>query len=795
MDAFPIFRSTVLKLVVPTGLIAAIGAVVIGALIILAAWGQDRVAYQDSVSHVRAEFDRLQRHLARITTETARRDKVVNNLTVDVAPVWTNYHVASNPADGLVIDTTYVIGPAGQDPQAVQADGTAGGDPFSRFSGGIDLLVERARQGTVTASGILRDPDYLHLASARRLATYRVENGEEIPVPTDWILLMTVALDADVLTHLEEHVWFFDLSLASDAPQNGVPSVPLTLTDGSPGGFLVWSPPAPGREMLTWLLPSYALVLAALGGLAVLFVRYAIRTARSLEEKTNAVVAEKRRAETYLDIVGTVVIALDENFRITRINREGRELLGHPDDDDLVGMDWMDTFVPPERLGEVGEHLLSLLHGDTKTFHRTEYDVIARSGARKLISWTNTVIRDSDGTIVGTLSSGTDITERKRAEETLLDFQARFKAILDHSPSVIYVKDLEGRFVFANHAFLRVTAEDVIGKTDFDFLDADIAARLQALTREVVVTRTTRHMEFVIQTPDGPTNVVTVHFPIIDGKGEVSGVGGIGTDITDIENARMSAQQLRSELAHVLRVRTAGEMATSFAHELNQPLTAIKNYVTGMNRRLRSGGAKPEDMTRVLEIVGEQAQRAGDIVRGIRKLVQRESSDFEDCDVNNAIRDVVSLIANEAIHCDAKIETDLADGLPPVPANTVQIQQTILNLARNAMEAMERSKTDRNRRQLTIASTRIDNDTIRVSVIDTGPGISKGIGTNIFKPFFSTNDQGMGMGLPICRTIVETHGGKIWFQSVPDEGTTFHFTLPIHLSPKDRSLEAVAADD
>ncbi len=795
MDTFPIFRTTVLKLVVPTGLIAAIGAVLIGALIVLAAWGQDRIAYEDSISHVRAEFDRVQRHLAMVATDTAFWDEAVDNLVVNFNPVWASDNISTHMARTRGIDSSYLIGPAGQIRFAFSKDGDAGSGPFKRFSGGTDLLVDRARQSTEAVTGILRDPDNLHLAAARVLTSYRVENGKEIPIPTDWVLLITTAFDSDALSHIEEHVWFFDLALASEAPPEGLPSVPAILTDGSPGGFLVWQPPTPGREMLAWLLPSFALVLAVLGGLAALFVRYAIRTARSLEEKTNAVVDEKKRAETYLDIVGTVVIALDENARITRINRKGRELLGHAEDD-LTGINWIETFVPSECRGQVGEYLLGLLQGKAEDFYHSENEIITRYGERKLISWTNTVIRDSDGSIVGTLSSGNDISERRRAEETLLNFQARFQAILDHSPSAIFIKDLEGRFVFANRAFCRRTTHtDVIGKTDFHFLDMDTAAKLQAVARDIAANRTTHNMEISVPTPQGIRKIVTVHFPVVDGKDEVVGIGGIGTDITEMETARDAAQNLRSELAHVLRVRTAGEMATSFAHELNQPLTAIKNYVTGMTRRLRSGGAKPEDMTRVLEIVGEQAQRAGDIVRGIRKLVQRESAEFEECNVNGAIQDVVTLIANEAIHCDVQIETDLADDLPSVPANTIQIQQTILNLARNAMEAMERGQSDRTRRQLTIGSDRTDEDTIRVSVADTGPGIPETAGSNIFKPFFSTSKQGMGMGLPICRTIVETHGGKIWFQSRPDKGTTFHFTLPVHLSPADRSDEPAFADD
>ena len=137
-----------------------------------------------------------------------------------------------------------------------------------------------------------------------------MEDGKEVVEGTDWILLLTIALDAEFLGRLASHVWFSDLSLTLDKPPEGSPSLPVTLMDGSVGGHLFWHPPAPGKEMLKWLLPACAVVFAALGGLAIVFIRYAIRTARSLEAQTIAVVDEKWRAETYLDIVGTIVIAL-----------------------------------------------------------------------------------------------------------------------------------------------------------------------------------------------------------------------------------------------------------------------------------------------------------------------------------------------------------------------------------------------------------------------------------------------------------------------------------------------------
>jgi len=325
--------------------------------------------------------------------------------------------------------------------------------------------------------------------------------------------------------------------------------------------------------------------------------------------------------------------------------------------------------------------------------------------------------------------------------------------------------------------------EDVVGKTDFDFLDDQTARRLDAIDREVMETRQTRQTEIAMMTLDGPRTIVSMTFPILDENGTLIGIGGIGTDITEHEQAKVAAQKLQADLAQVLRLGTVGEIASGLAHEINQPLTAVMNYAVGMLRRLRSGGVQPEDTIRVFEIIAEQARRAGDIVRRMRQFVRREGPGFSEANINRAIREAIDLVTADATALHVAIEFDLDESLPPILADAVQVQQAILNLARNALDAMTGETAAVLPRRLTLKTRQTGSGMIEVTVGDTGPGIPERIRSRVLDPFFSTRKGAMGMGLPICRTIVTTHGGTLWFTTGPDKGTSFHFTLPVAPQP------------
>jgi C4-dicarboxylate-specific signal transduction histidine kinase len=252
---------------------------------------------------------------------------------------------------------------------------------------------------------------------------------------------------------------------------------------------------------------------------------------------------------------------------------------------------------------------------------------------------------------------------------------------------------------------------------------------------------------------------------------------GLIGEIAERKHAEHEAHVLQTELAHVHRLSTMGEMATGLAHELNQPLAAITSYAQGCVQRLRSKKAKPEEMLDTMDKIAAEARRAGGIIRRVRSFVRKENPRWARIDANSAIRETADLLAAEAHRRGVAIKLDLVDPLPMVMADTIQIQQTVLNLMRNGIEAMD--ETGSAPPHLTIRTSKNGSDAILVTVEDNGHGIPPETLEHIFDPFFTTKESGLGLGLPICRSIVEAHGGRLWATSNAEDGTIFKLSLPI----------------
>jgi two-component system sensor kinase FixL len=250
---------------------------------------------------------------------------------------------------------------------------------------------------------------------------------------------------------------------------------------------------------------------------------------------------------------------------------------------------------------------------------------------------------------------------------------------------------------------------------------------------------------------------------------------GFIRDLTERQKTEARLQELQSELVHISRLTAMGEMASTLAHELNQPLSAISNYLKGSRNLLE--GRSDENSTTIrnaLDRAADQAMRAGQIIRRLRDLVSRGETERRAESISKLVEEASALalvgVKDRGIHVQFKFDPSV----DLVLADRVQIQQVLLNLIRNAMDAMETS----HERDLRIAITPIDKGYIRISVIDTGSGIAPEVAKQLFQPFVTTKRDGMGVGLSISRTIVETHAGQIWVEQNPSGGTIFHFTLP-----------------
>lgn len=247
---------------------------------------------------------------------------------------------------------------------------------------------------------------------------------------------------------------------------------------------------------------------------------------------------------------------------------------------------------------------------------------------------------------------------------------------------------------------------------------------------------------------------------------------GFIRDLTERQGTEARLQELQSELVHISRLTAMGEMASTLAHEINQPLSAITNYLRGGVRLLEDRSDDTSRMTRdALEKATEQAMRAGQIIRRLRDFVSRGESERRPENLSKLVEEA-SALALVGVK-DVRVNFDFDPAANDVLADKVQIQQVLINLMRNAVEAMGES----DRRELSVKSAAVGHDMIEVRVADTGSGISSESAAHLFQPFFTTKIHGMGVGLSICRTIVEAHEGRISMQPNPGGGTVFCFTL------------------
>ncbi|MES9966468.1 MAG: PhnD/SsuA/transferrin family substrate-binding protein, partial [Sedimenticola sp.] len=374
--------------------------------------------------------------------------------------------------------------------------------------------------------------------------------------------------------------------------------------------------------------------------------------------------------------------------------------------------------------------------------------------------------------------------ELKRAQ---LHLEQRHELILNSVADGIYGVDLQGNSTFVNRAMEQITgwkAEELIGQNQHDILHHTHADGTPHPRHECPVYATYRDNvprfvdDDVFWKRDG--NCFPVEYTSTPLRDEHEGVVGsvvVFRDISERKQAEEEARQHQMDLAHVARLSTMGEMASGIAHEINQPLTAIATNAHACIRMLEAGGEQNERIADVVEKIGSQAERAGEIIRQLRQFVRKEQPQLSAVNLNELIDEVVTLLKPEARRADVRVELDLEQEISTVLAQHIQIDQVILNLARNAIEAMEDMlKGDR---VLTITTRQGGKNAVIVTVADTGPGLSEEVREQVFNPFVTTKPSGMGLGLSISQGIIDAHKGRLYVDSNPGEGAVFRFMLPV----------------
>ncbi|WP_409999034.1 sensor protein FixL [Bradyrhizobium sp. SZCCHNRI2007] len=391
------------------------------------------------------------------------------------------------------------------------------------------------------------------------------------------------------------------------------------------------------------------------------------------------------------------------------------------------------------------------------------------------------VVPDEAGTPHRLRGIALDIDQEKRLEETLRLREQHFRSILDTVPDAMIVIDGSGTIQFFSSA-----AERMFGLTEAEAVGLDVSELMPEPDRSRHAGYLTRYHASRERRIIGIGRIVTgrrrdgTTFPMHLSIGEMQSGGkpyftGFAHDLTEHQQTQARLRELQSELVHVSRLSAMGEMASALAHELNQPLAAISNYMKG-SRRLLAGSGDPNTpkIESAMDRAAEQAIRAGQIIRRLRDFVSRGESEKRVESLSKLIEEAGALGLSGAREQNVQLRFQLNPEADLVLADRVQIQQVLVNLFRNALEAMSHS----GRRELSATNRRLGDDLIEVSVSDTGTGFHDDVMPNLFKTFFTTKDTGMGVGLSISRSIIEAHGGRMWAENNEAGGATFRFTLP-----------------
>ena len=386
-------------------------------------------------------------------------------------------------------------------------------------------------------------------------------------------------------------------------------------------------------------------------------------------------------------------------------------------------------------------------------------------------------VEADDGAIIFT--SVRDVTHARKAQAALVESEQMLSLMANSLPVLIGYVDANQRYRFVNKVFeewFGISPTEIEGRSVRDTIGAE---RYEAIRTNIQRALDGNPVSYhaVVSFPDGsPHHIDVAYVPNFEDEETVAGYFVLAQDVTEQVDTQAASHRYRDELAHVSRVATMGELATSIAHELNQPLSAIVSNAQAAVRFLATEGSDPDEVTGALADIIADGKRAGDVIRHMRGLLKKGELERAPVDVNRVVQGVGDLLHSDAVSRHVSMHFDLATDLPPAHGAATQLEQVVLNLMVNALEAMSAEHLDR--RDLFVCTSLSDDGSLEICVADTGKGLDPELATGLFDPFVTSKPDGLGMGLSISRSIVEAHGGHLEATIDAEGRTCFQVVLP-----------------
>ncbi|MDB5553491.1 MAG: nodV1 [Rhizobium sp.] len=493
-----------------------------------------------------------------------------------------------------------------------------------------------------------------------------------------------------------------------------------------------------------------------------------------------------RQLQATLDVIPAYTWYSDPSGGLTFVNNRTAEYLGFPKDHPLrfginTDAQW-DDWVPllhPDDQEAAREYRLNSLRTGEGGEH--SYRVRGAQGGYRWFLTRFEPLRTSDGTLLLWIGATLDIEELKRAQEALRESEHSSRSAIDGIAGLVAIMAPNAELETVNRPLFEYFGQSLEWLKNWgtnDAVHAEDLPRVTQLFKIAMASGIPFNFELRLRRFDGEYRWFDNRgLPIPDNSGRIARWYVLLTDIEDRTRALAQLEQLQSDFAHINRVATMGQLTASITHEVNQPVTAAVTYALAARRFLSADPPNFSEVDDALSLVVREGHRAGEIVERVRALIKKVPTRKDPVAIDDAILEVIALARTEATSSSVSVRTQFAEGLPRVQGDRVQLQQVMLNLIVNAIQAM--SGIEKGLRELQISIDAVPSEGgVRVGVRDTGPGLSPESLSRLFEPFNTTKPEGMGMGLSICRSIIEAHGGRLWATECEPRGALFQFIIP-----------------